>query len=568
MPEEGVTRKGLDLASVLELSCLRGARVVAGARGLQRKVSRLNVMEVPDITAWVKPDELLLTTGYALRQEPGMWAQLVVDLADAELAGVAVKLGRYVHDLPPEMLEEADRRDFPVIELPADLAFDEVISQVLEAVLESQASLLSMGEDAHRALVEIVLAGGDLDLLCEGLVRILGGAVCISAMAGEVVSEAGDRELLARARQLPCFDEEGRFHAARVRTRSTEGRDDAQCRDAESEDRQVHIAVERIAAGAEGHGHLVLVGRDAPLAKHELHVLERAATVAALAITKSAAVAAVEAKYRADFLRDVLTGRAGSAQRMSSYSHSLGWDLNRPAVVVVAELDIVAENALSATDLRDLDTKLTQAWTRAVYAAHKSAPAAGFRDEVAALIPVHRDWEPGKVSEYVNKFVATVRNDRTASLPTTFSVGISRVVDRLEDLPRSYESARRALTLGRKVHGCGGVMAFDDLGVFRLLSLIEDSGELTSFVDDVLGALIAIPAPDNTSLLQTLTVFLETGMNIAETARILHFHYNTLRYRITRIESILGPFTSDPQLRLRILVALQVREMRGIPAPS
>ena len=42
-----------------------------------------------------------------------------------------------------------------------------------------------------------------------------------------------------------------------------------------------------------------------------MHLLERAATVAALAITKEQAVAAVEGKYRAEFLRDALAGRAG-----------------------------------------------------------------------------------------------------------------------------------------------------------------------------------------------------------------------------------------------------------------
>ena len=44
----------------------------------------------------------------------------------------------------------------------------------------------------------------------------------------------------------------------------------------------------------------------------DVHLLERAATVAALAITKEQAVSAVESKYRAEFLRDALAGRAGT----------------------------------------------------------------------------------------------------------------------------------------------------------------------------------------------------------------------------------------------------------------
>src|SRR5215831_14301707 len=105
---------GLAVREVLAAPCLARARVLAGERGLDRIVSRLNVMEVPDILPWVKPYELLLTTGYPLRDDPAALVRLVGDLAERDLAAIAIKFHRYIDVLPAEVLAEADRRGFPV----------------------------------------------------------------------------------------------------------------------------------------------------------------------------------------------------------------------------------------------------------------------------------------------------------------------------------------------------------------------------------------------------------------------------------------------------------------------
>ena len=55
--------RGIPVSDLLKLPAFANAQVVAGHGGLDRVVSCANIMEVPDIEPWVKPHELLLTTG-------------------------------------------------------------------------------------------------------------------------------------------------------------------------------------------------------------------------------------------------------------------------------------------------------------------------------------------------------------------------------------------------------------------------------------------------------------------------------------------------------------------------
>jgi len=59
-------------------------------------------------------------------------------------------------------------------------------------------------------------------------------------------------------------------------------------------------------------------------------------------------------------------------------------------------------------------------------------------------------------------------------------------------------------------------------------------------------------------LLRTLEAFFAADRNVAETARALFVHYNTVKYRLERLERVVGAFVDHPERRQTLELAMHV----------
>lgn len=550
---------GVTVRDLLGLAVLRGTTVLAGAGGLDRAVAGVNVMEVPDVADWVKPQELLVTTGFPLvsgngRGHVATLPALVRDLHARGLAGMGIKVGRYLDELSPEVLALADELDFPVLGLPMSVAFDDLLHQSYARLNEFTTGVLQRIDALHHALSLLVLEGGDLHQIAGEVARVLDVAVLVSSTDGRELAAAISPEQRERLAEADLFDDSGRFRVER-----------ASRRPAAVGDGEVRLLP--VAAGGTDLARLVCFSPDRPIAAEDVSALERAATVAALLLTRQQAVAAVENKYRGDFLRDVFLGRAGDETFVVEHAATLGWDIDRPMYVISAELDPSApdEDPVSGRIRRMWQERFAAAWRQVCESQRPGVPTVDFSAEVVALVPVPEGYDDAAgaaaaARPVVDQLVAAVRGDRGGGR-RPFSVGVSRLVERLGDLPDAYSRARRAAEVGRRIHGPSSTTWFDELGLHRLIALVPDPAEVQGFAADVLGPLVEQTA-EAADLRQTLQVLLDTNLNVAEAARLQFFHYNTMRYRVSKLERMLGPFTSDPHLRLDIAVALQVLQNR------
>ena len=143
----------------------------------------------------MKPGQLLLTTAYPLRDERAALSALVPGLAERGLAGFAIKPTRYIEAIPPVMVEAAERLAFPLIELPPEASFDEVINAVLGSILNAQAVRLERSAAIHDRFTRIaVLSGGGLREIAQPLAELIERPAAILNPDGAVLADLNQRE--------------------------------------------------------------------------------------------------------------------------------------------------------------------------------------------------------------------------------------------------------------------------------------------------------------------------------------------------------------------------------------
>jgi ligand-binding sensor protein/GAF domain-containing protein/sugar diacid utilization regulator len=156
----------------------------------------------------------------------------------------------------------------------------------------------------------------------------------------------------------------------------------------------------------------------------------------------------------------------------------------------------------------------------------------------------------------------TALRQRMPSCP--LNIAVSRLVRALPDYGRAYAAARRGLDVARLLGRSRQVVSFRHPGVQEILLQVEEPASLLEFISRYVEPLERYDAQHSSKLLASLETFYDSGFNLQEAARRLDVHVSTLRYRLTRIEELLGV---DPKLgdsRLNIEVAIRAAKALAV----
>ena len=126
---------GISIKYLLEQEFFWEFEVIAGERGVEREAQGIAVLDAPDNFRWSRGKELIITSGYSIAQEPSCIQKAFEDGYMQNIAGMMIKKGRYLKEIPKEMLELFDKSKIPLITVPYEIAYMDVMKQLNTVVM-------------------------------------------------------------------------------------------------------------------------------------------------------------------------------------------------------------------------------------------------------------------------------------------------------------------------------------------------------------------------------------------------------------------------------------------------
>lgn len=545
-------QNGITVEDIMKLECMDKCKIIAGFNGIRNTVSKVNIMADPDILDWIDQGEFLLTTAYSFKLG-GLEEQkaFIKECSSKGLAGIGIKIYPYLESFPEEIIQLANRLNFPIVDLYYGTPFSDIMSLIFKEIFNKQTSLLQRLERVHEQLMNVVLQGGTIDDI---------GMVTSENLRNPIIikTEFPDRWFL----QLDIIDEETKSalveNAKKFYDINTDKRYEKKFNEGIEiiKGKPIRRMVMPIVLKNSIYGHIFSWAFNTPLGGFDLSVLENTSTILSLEILKQLSVRDVENRYRSEFLEDLLSLEEKRKEKALERASLFKLDIEDTYLIVLIQShekeDMIVDNLdhRSVTLYSTLERLIEEEGIKGFIATKT--------DSIYLLLSFsninNMESSLKKISNYLEKLL------REKFKKLNYKIGFGRPYKGLMQVHKSHLDALKAIQTGEILNE-KSLLFFEDLGVYKILCQDYLSEELEKFYESTIKPLELYDQKKSTELVKTLETYFAHNCNLRKISEVLFTHYNTTLYRIGRIEKITGMSLEKCEDRLNLQMGLKIKQL-------
>lgn len=539
-------KQGLTIRDLLKIPHFKDAVLLGGEAGLEQTISRINVMEVPDVVDWVRPGEFLMTTGYPFRNELEVMESLIADLALKGVVALGIKTKRFIDRVPENAIKAANLHGLPLIELPPGTSFSDVVREVMERVLVEEYSQLSDLRNRVQCLSHVLLHGDGLSAFLMQLQKSVGNPVVLLD---------GNNSWTASPDAVKLCEQMTERDWQKLRLESS-----LETSFLEIDGRNTRVYFSSVLE--EVQPYLLLMFEH----QHEYDIVDTltmnwASKLVGFEISNALARRNIEAKYIGQFLQDWIAGRIVSPVDLQLRAEACGFAVYEGSSYMAGIIHFY-DRKLRIIELQDIAKRLN--WDRTA-GDRMDIKWTIMEEELVVLISSRMEQNNFRAfkKEEMNPVMSLLR---TVLSHQKFRFCLGRRVLAQGEVPTSYKEAKRAVEVSTVCQIDDEVIYYGNLGTYMLLYRLIETDEAVEFKKEYLQPILQYDnkGQNQGTLLKTIKVYFECNCNVKETADRMFLHYNTVIYRLDRIKTELGFHLDDPEVRLQLQLAIKLNQIKKL----
>lgn len=545
------------------------AKIMAGKSGINNVVRKVTVAEVPDAANWLLGGELVCTTAYFISKEVKYQVDWIQSLSNNGAVALAIKTDRFLGEIPQKIIEIADQLNFPLIEMPPDITWPEVIEAVMNPIMNEKIKTLQRADEIHNKLTSLVLEDESIKVIADEISSLVENPIIIEdarleeLAIGESTTVKSDlyREVINKRLS----------NSFRKRIKNTAYYDDV-IRNRTKNNLQIYIEVDKVKYNSVTapilsnkmiYGFITLIDITNNISEIDLIALKHGSSAIALQLMKQIIhKQTLQNKYIA-LVDDLVHGRVHS-ELVSEYrigEKSWGQTINVTVVDLAIDRNDEEPYIWDRTETQIIDTikkHLLKFFHQVIIGNNNSL--------FTIIVSQSKKDSDSILSTTLNKELIYILNVCIKKqLIDGFWGGIGNSYKKIRDLDKSFKEAKIAVSIAKSFSKDNNfnVLLYENLGIHRIISLINDMDELWNFCQDFLSELKEYDEKNNDVLVETLHAYLKNDCIIKETAKSLYIHSNTVTYRLKKIQNILKHDLNSLEVRLTYLFALEANYVLG-----
>lgn len=142
-------------------------------------------------------------------------------------------------------------------------------------------------------------------------------------------------------------------------------------------------------------------------------------------------------------------------------------------------------------------------------------------------------------------------------------MGLSAAVPLRVGCSGLFQEAVESVTIGRALDRSDAIVRYEALGEDRVFYMLLTSPFAMQLARNMLYSLVKMDSEQGTDYVETVSAYVLNDRKVSETAKILNLHRNSLRYRLSNIEQILGFTFADTERVLLLQLAVLSHRLQG-----